>query len=1324
MAKIDDLSVEIQADVQSAVTSINRLARSLGKLTTSLSGIESGKLEGLTRGMKSISEATNGISTKGITTLNNSIKKLGETANAGSAVNFGDIGSKLSEMVGSLAGTPNINKNTVSLINAVSRIGKSAEGLKSSTSALPSFSVAVREMITSLADAPTIDAGTSSVVSSISKLATAGSKAETTSKNLSSLADSVLDFMRKLTKAPNVSSGTVSLMNSIGNLAAAGSKARGIFSNFSVGGSSSSKSISNLSKSFKDLTSKLKIFNKEGKNFAQTAGLLYARFFMLIRAIKGIGKSIDSATGYIEEYNYFNTTFEKIAEENKNDFAKYGYNDAEEYAESFQKRIKEKLAKMTGFQIESNGVLLPTNAKNLGLDITQLTNYSATIAQLSDSIGLSGEQSLITGQAMAMLAGDMSSFKNLDMQQVMENFSSGLAGSTMAIRKYGIDISVASLEQTALNYGITKSVTTMSQAEKVQLRALTILNQSRVAWGDLAKTIESPSNQIRTFQNHLKTLSQQIGEIFLPAIAKVMPYVNAFAIALQRLLAYISSFLGIDMGDIIGNSGEGYSELEDGLDDISDSFDDAAKSASKFNKQLMGFDNLNVINSQSDSKSGKGSGFTPIDLTDQLKEAFSDYEKVWNAEYKKMESKAEKFADKLTKIFSSAWKSGDGSDIGSAIAKWLNKGISWVAQKGSTFDEGIKKIANALATALNGFVKTFDFKGFGGVVGKRLKAILESFNTFFKNTDWQNLGNGLSDSLNAFVDTGAIETYIEGIGTKIRSAIEFAFGAIENFDFKNLGNAIVTGINNAIGNISSVDEITGLNGWEKLGTAISDAIIGLEDAVIELLDGIEWDEVGEAIVDFIGRINFAKLFKNATKIAVKIVKGLGEALISAVKKDPISIAELAITIKGFTFAKSAISALKTALISSIGGSIDMGGMSIKLTNFSLKGLTSKSFGAGGLAVAGLIGAEIGKEFCEYVTGYDFTWSEFFEGVADWSADKTSGGKKYKEQLKQNAQITNDEVVKYGFATRDEAVKLMNRYGISDTAELEKIWNNYYPKPKNDAMGERKAAYMFYEGKENLQKAIYDYKSGNSGATSNDVSDRVVEMKAKIKLDAEEKQKFKDNIAAWSKEHLNVYSGAKLDKSSVSGFKEQFAKKMLNYKVPTGVKVNGTAMNEYQKALQTYANNHPLTLKATLKVASAELANGKKSSIVFDEKTGFSHTITKAGGGIIKGGRWKKIEQYATGGFPGMGQMFIARENGPELVGKIGNSTAVLNNDQIVSSVANGVSEAVARTLAPIVNGSYGNSGDIVIQIDGETVFRTVRKQNDSFRKRNGQSAFA
>lgn len=129
------------------------------------------------------------------------------------------------------------------------------------------------------------------------------------------------------------------------------------------------------------------------------------------------------------------------------------------------------------------------------------------------------------------------------------------------------------------------------------------------------------------------------------------------------------------------------------------------------------------------------------------------------------------------------------------------------------------------------------------------------------------------------------------------------------------------------------------------------------------------------------------------------------------------------------------------------------------------------------------------------------------------------------------------------------------------------------------------------------------------------------------------------------------------------------------------------------SMQSYFNSHPLTASVqTVQTATKTATNASKS-----------YQRKKAQGGIYKDGEWHDITKYAAGGSPMSGQMFIAREAGPELVGTIGGNTAVMNNNQIVASVAAGVAQAVSSVMG------NGGTNEITIKVDSETLYRTVRK---------------
>lgn len=719
--------------------------------------------------------------------------------------------------------------------------------------------------------------------------------------------------------------------------------------------------IANFGKNLKGLVPG---FNASSLSAAGLIGKI-AKLYVVIRSLRGVAdyvkNAVTSSMDYIEEYNYFDTTLGKIASEWGKDYKKYGYQNAKEYGESFKSRLTDTMGKMTGFQIENDGTLSDIGKKSLGLDPTQMTNYAAGVAQVTNSVGMTGEASTVTSKALSMLAGDMSSFRNLDMDTVMNNFSSGLIGQSRALYKYGIDITNATLQQYAYDNGIKKSLSDMTQNEKMQLRMLAILDQSKVAWGDLAKTINSPSNQLRLLQNNFKSLSRTIGNMFLPAVAKVLPYVNGLVIAVRKLFEWTASMLGIKLKDVIGESGGGYSDAFDGLEEdadnadsavsgIGDSADKSSDSVKKLAKQLMGFDELNVITtSESNGSSGKnnngnGSGGAPIDLTSQLSDALGDYEKVWNKAYNDMTSDAEKFAGKLTKLFKDAWNSGDGTEIGEAIADRLNKGIDWVNKNVDKFSDGLNKIAGILGTALNGFIDEYNWAGLGQAVGNSIKACLEAEEHFFDTVNWVNLGKGLATSLNNAIKTGVIQQYFKTMASELKAGIETAFGFVTTFDFQGLGEAVGQGINDFFDKMGEVNKDTGLNGWQELGKTISDGIKGITTSISTALITVKWDQVGQAIATAIGSIDFAGIVWDFGDLALKILGAIAEAIQGAFAQSPVETA--IITALGFiklsTLTTKTFENVTTKILDVIGVSLESNETAITVLAGKVKGTIGKA----------------------------------------------------------------------------------------------------------------------------------------------------------------------------------------------------------------------------------------------------------------------------------------------------------------------------------------------------------------------------------------------
>lgn len=439
-------------------------------------------------------------------------------------------------------------------------------------------------------------------------------------------------------------------------------------------------SINNKVDSF---ASKMRKANKDTKNFAQTVGLLYARFFLLIRGTKLLVNAVKSSMNYIEVLNYFDASFGQVAERGVEKWSQMGYDSAEAYYNSFSERAKKVTADMSGFFPEENGTLTKTKMSSLGMNPQQLMQYQAQFAQMSSSMGTTSEQALMLSEVLTKLGADLASVKNMEFQDVWRDMASGLVGMSRTLDKYGANIRNANMEMKLHELGINATVSKLSQADKALLRTIILLDSSKYAWADLAETLNTPANQFRMLANNVKLLGQMIGNIFLPIVAKVLPYINAFVIALQRLFTWLAKILGIDLSGLLGkNTGfdnSGISDLLDDAENVGQALDDDADSAKKLKRQLQGFDALNNLTTKEDTGKGNDSALASGLLNDAFIDAVNDYLKAWQDAFDKIQNKAENIADKIEKFFKrltkpifEAWKKvGD-----KVVQQWKNAGYN------------------------------------------------------------------------------------------------------------------------------------------------------------------------------------------------------------------------------------------------------------------------------------------------------------------------------------------------------------------------------------------------------------------------------------------------------------------------------------------------------------------------------------------------------------------------------------------------------------------------------------------------------------------------
>lgn len=395
---------------------------------------------------------------------------------------------------------------------------------------------------------------------------------------------------------------------------------------------------------------------------------LLAQSVVLHKVAEGFGYVVSKANDYIETLNLFNVVMGESTQK------------ASEFVDSLEV---------------------------IGVDMEQAMRYQASFYDIGKSLGVSTKNAYTLSEQLTKLSYDYASLYNLPVEESFQKLQAAIVGTTEPIRRLGKDISVAKLEETALNLGITESVRNMTQAEKAQLRFITIMEQSSAAMNDMERTINSPANALRVLQAQFTSFTRELGGLFIPIITEILPYLIAFTKLLRQIVADIAAFFGIDLlaFDFNAiNSSLGIADQYSG--DLSDNLDDSASSAKKLKDLMLGIDELNVLNADTGTAgintgaAGVGSGFD-LDLEDFgydqiLTEVQSKADEIYQSLLKWKEPLmivagilgglfvVKKFVE-LAKVISGIWGAIKGF---TAVSGVIASAVSWLEALGMTLAGG------------------------------------------------------------------------------------------------------------------------------------------------------------------------------------------------------------------------------------------------------------------------------------------------------------------------------------------------------------------------------------------------------------------------------------------------------------------------------------------------------------------------------------------------------------------------------------------------------------------------------------------------------------
>lgn len=488
----------------------------------------------------------------------------------------------------------------------------------------------------------------------------------------------------------------------------------------------------------------------------------------------------------------------------------------------------------------------------LGIDPTEAMNNMATIQGLTTSFGLASDKAYILSKNLTQLGYDLSSLKNIPVKEAFTKLQAAISGELEPIRRLGVDISNARLQQELYALGITTSISKLSQADKAILRYIAIMKQTGDAQGDLARTLNSPANQIRILQAQLSELARAVGSVLYPALKSILPPLIAAVELVKEFVQWIAKLMGVKTVDF-----PDMSKTSASVEDTSDALDNAATSAGKAKKALkdytMGFDELNIIDpTKGSSGSGSGSGVTgnilgDVDLSqyDMFKQYNEDFAKQIDAIKQKIKAMLPLIATVATAL--AAWKLTNLiMDIVDAIHK-MNALKSIVLGLG-VFTVGIvleiTGIKDAIENGVNG--KNFAEIVLGALIGTTGAAILGKGIAQFIVTGFGNTAVGAAIKAAGGSTAGAIiGAAVGGVVTGIPMFVTGVYDAVKNG--LNTLNGILIPLGSTMTGAGIGAIIGSLGGpiGTGIGALIGLIVGGLTDAGIAIYQN--WDKITESL---------------------------------------------------------------------------------------------------------------------------------------------------------------------------------------------------------------------------------------------------------------------------------------------------------------------------------------------------------------------------------------------------------------------------------------------------------------------------------------------
>lgn len=846
------------------------------------------------------------------------------------------------------------------------------------------------------------------------------------------------------------------------------------------------------------------------------------------------------------------------------------------------------------------------------------------------------------------------------------------------------------------------------------------------------------SQSMDSLASHLLYLKNSIGAAVAPLLELLIPAFEKFiGVVVQALnvVAQFFSFLGgkttwtkavyvqtewaeavwdaeeaeEDLGETIEDAGDGAGTALDGATDALSDFKDEAADIQKY---LAPFDELNVLPALNDAndKSGSGKDKSGKDKTGKDKSgkdnggADDDAGKggldprMMFEEVPIDNALADLFQQIKDLIDAGDWK-GLGELIGNKINEMIDS-IPW-----EEIGHKIGYIANGIIQTLYYTLKTIDFRGLGTHLADAFTAMLEEIDTNILGRLLVRRFTLIFDTLLGFIDGLSQKTdliqqkvrdFLDGIideiqewiaehnwpeegrklGDSISALVMGAFESLSSHEFGTVGTALAEYLNGVFAEIP----------WEETARTLIKYLLIIPENIVSFLEDFDWDQAGSAFATFInGLVDEIGDFITGHDwgdIAIRMTNGLN-TMIHETKWDKLGETLGDLVQNFFAFIVKGLA------------NIDWVAIGRNLGNLFNSMAGEVNFHDAGATLADLLTSMFDGLFALLDT---LDWDQFASDIADFINGAIEKLSEWMEQDKDWSNIARAFTT--GFNTLIEKV---------DWGEVGRVLS--------DAI--EGFLDFILEGLNNINwdevsEAIRDFFS-NLNLTEilgklEEIANELITHLIRGLLDALGAAGQKAmNDGAWVKALevlfttlfgpaagmvLNIFRTMFPElEAAFQSAGQKFGEAFNNEAISSFTSKRPDLMNAFESAANDAGDKYNSTLEKQFgnaeRIANAHANNLRNSfkntmSSISSDVESFT---TRANANLSKLRAWAGVKGYATGGFPNEGQLFMAREAGPEMVGRIGHHTAVANNDQIVEAVSIGVETANDGVIAAIMSGT-------------------------------------